>query len=458
MTDVFRASTVTDGETMVMDDPVYSACPLPEVAEALGPYIHTREETERIRRIITSALQKDGSQVSKLNAISLANGTVELSESALSGCTGVRKAYFRALQAHQHAQQRLETLRAEIKVTQDTPSPGRDRIRHDEIKSTSAKGIIDQIRSSQRHEKLCIIEEAFARISAQAPTTTSLDYVLNETPVAPKVIQPRDPSHQEDSSARVAAMLLELKKTVLQAQSELNRTKEVTRYSENLHSAATSTGVDGHIHGLREARATLIALIEGELANVSEEPEDSDQSNCHPSEGFDEEASQDERAKVISAYEQYIEARQLLVMVLDQRPSASRNLAASTTPSGDAASVTALQDDARAVSYAHLLPLISGLRKASEDQQSLMQQSAYLRRQMSLASTERRQTTLRLADESLMVEPGSTEAGAWAAAATEARTKDAKTIAAQVEAGKSHLGNARDTLGRIDAIAQHNLA
>src|ERR1700761_6761094 len=98
-------------------------CPLPEVAEALRPFIRPREEVTNIRRGLQAHLQNqlraNGATVSSIDLAS--PGTVVL-DTPSNSLSGVRKAYWRALKAHNAAQSKYDALRAEIDQLQRVKS------------------------------------------------------------------------------------------------------------------------------------------------------------------------------------------------------------------------------------------------------------------------------------------------------------------------------------------------
>jgi hypothetical protein len=97
-------------------------CPLPELAEALRPYIRPREEIAEIRRGIDSLLnqhiQDDNVPISKVT-LSLAETSAQ--STLNSPFNGARRAFMQAIIARQKAQSQYDALKAELDFLQHTP-------------------------------------------------------------------------------------------------------------------------------------------------------------------------------------------------------------------------------------------------------------------------------------------------------------------------------------------------
>ena len=266
-------------------------------------------------------------------------------------------------------------------------------------------------------------------------------------------IEPRaEAQATQEPSDDIRPMLLELKRAIVRAQHELVRTKAVSQSRSHGRGLAASTDGEPRIYALCQARDTLIRLIEAELAKVSDSA-DAGHDEMLSTQRPDEPALENKLKAVEVAYDHYIEARQILVTVLSEGSSGSRSLAASTTPNiSDARTVPRIHE--AMASHTHLLPLVSRLSKAAEEQQAHQQQSSYLKRQLAAASAEDRRLISRLADECLMVEPGARDTKAWADAAREARVRDSWFVRARLDEGTSHLSTAHETMARIRQIAE----
>lgn len=98
------------------------SCPIPQVEDALSPYIHTRQETHRIRQTLTEYLKKQLQDDSEqpLSHLSLTCPPPSLKANTTSiPSEGLYKQYLEALAAHQRAQERYAAIKEEIHELND---------------------------------------------------------------------------------------------------------------------------------------------------------------------------------------------------------------------------------------------------------------------------------------------------------------------------------------------------
>jgi hypothetical protein len=90
-------------------------CPIPQVEDALSPYIHTRQETIRIRQSLTEYLKKHLQDEQPLSHLSLTCPPPSLKATTTSiPSDGLYKQYLEALTAHQRVQDRYAAIKDEI--------------------------------------------------------------------------------------------------------------------------------------------------------------------------------------------------------------------------------------------------------------------------------------------------------------------------------------------------------
>lgn len=425
-------------------------CPIPDVQEALRPYIHPRQETTRIRRTLGASLPINASTAHPLTLTSTdALPAVSRTGSAPpEAFTGVRRLYIKALQAHQAAQQKLSRLRAELDALQHT-SQAPHAVEHD---SSAARDRVAHLRQQRRLQKLKLIDAAFGDVAssaqAQASDSPPLEHLVQSYSNVP--VPPLASSQLQGPDAELELRLLGLKKAVLVAHAATETETSLPAAQTN-GSSPTGYG-DGEQAGrnrviaVQAARDELITWIETELAKI---PEDGGDAETEQDQGLvmsntpSDEGGLD---AVAALYARYIVARRALVDAIQTTPSAT----ASTPPSSDTnAHSSAPQTPDPPSTSSTLLPYLQSLHTLSSHEAALLQQSAYLRRQLSTASQETQALILRLAEESHLVAPGTQGTGRWLEAARKARERLREVVERRVREGDGELGGARDVLGRL---------
>lgn len=98
------------------------SCPIPQVEDALSPYIHTRQETHRIRQALTEYLKTQLHHDSEqpLSHLSLTCPPPSLKAKTTSiPSDGLYKQYLEALTARRRAQERYAAIKEEIHELND---------------------------------------------------------------------------------------------------------------------------------------------------------------------------------------------------------------------------------------------------------------------------------------------------------------------------------------------------
>ena len=99
------------------------------------------------------------------------------------------------------------------------------------------------------------------------------------------------------------------------------------------------------------------------------------------------------------------------------------------------------------------LPGIMSLLQQAEGKETLLQQSTYLSKQVKASVNAMHLAVGRLADESLLVEPGVDKTSAWSAAAGVARDQDADLVTTRLQDGNEHVDRAVDIIIRLRKLA-----
>lgn len=439
---------------------VLEGCPLPkEVAEALQPYIKTRQEVEHVRRGLQASFP-----VSTLD-------TARKSYSETpepGGLTGVRKAYLQALQAHRVAQERYDALKTELEqLSRSEPTPGGAQ---GNTTAFLTESYVPLVRQRERRRKLAIVEKTLAKITAAGGDTVveSFDKVakreVGELPHPPSTSGYADRELESDYD------LTRLKKAILSTKRELEEHEELSAQANGIAEGDINPHAD--LKALQKTHSELTAWMENQLAMISDVDSTKDGSSSTYS-AADNSAGEEAAfslSDIENLYKQYLDSRQRLLRVVshqerqDSSPSSSPDTTRrrSTSPTTPTTTTTTLDSDPSLPAPSELiLPYLSRLTSTKQTSQSLSQQTTHLRRQLTLAETQTQDILTRLADESHLVQPehhhhrrrgGAPQGQDWREAAEEAREATVNIVKKRVESGNAFAEQAVQTLGSIHGL------
>lgn len=440
---------------------VLEGCPLPkEVAEALQPYIKTRQEVEHVRRGLQASFP-----VSTLD-------TARKSYSETpepGGLTGVRKAYLQALQAHRVAQERYDALKTELEqLSRSEPTPGGAQ---GNTTAFLTESYVPLIRQRERRRKLAIVEKTLAKITAAGGDTVveSFDKVakreVGELPHPPSTSGYADRELESDYD------LTRLKKAILSTKRELEEHEELSAQANGIAEGDINPHAD--LKALQKTHSELTAWMENQLAMISDVDSTKDGSSSTYS-AADNSAGEEAAfslSDIENLYKQYLDSRQRLLRVVshqerqDSSPSSSPDTTRrrSTSPTTPTTTTTTLDSDPSLPAPSELiLPYLTRLTSTKQTSQSLSQQTTHLRRQLTLAETQTQDILTRLADESHLVQPehhhhrrrggGAPQGQDWREAAEEAREATVNIVKKRVESGNAFAEQAVQTLESIHGL------
>lgn len=408
-------------------------CPLPELAEALRPYIKPRDEIAEIRHGIDSLLsqhvQDDNVPISKVT-LSIAETSAQ--STLNSPFNGARRAFMQALIARQRAQSQYDTLKAELDLLRYAPA----KENHDK-KENPVGDTVALIRQRQRRDKLLVIDKALDDLEKVRHTSRYADPSELLNGIQSQIPPPLAQQSQDESLAEAQSHLFELQKAVLRAQSTIQSTPRISSSQQPI------TEEWKRAYALRRARDELIAWIEDELAKLSEDEghmgPDLDMPGDSGAELFDE-----IKATLSDLYSKYIASRERLLRVLHTQSKSDTD---SVEPMPAKQQPTSNDESSNGTALAsQVLPFIGILRSTAQEEAALMQHTSYLRRQITTVSAEAEQLLVRLSDESHMVRPGTSYTTAWAEAAIEARNGDKDAIHSRLVTGETSIDGVRKVL------------
>lgn len=420
-------------------------CPLPELADALQPYILPRDDAARIRHVADLVLHEyhEGSEQTITRFTTLPSADVARSIKPRSP-SGIRSAYANAIVAREKARNRLSRLRAELAASQE------DTRNHDlsrpEANLDETLSAISSIRWEQRRRKLKIFECGINELETQRHQSQHADVnnVLNNDKHTFAPPPPDVGDHEGNSRQDVTSKITQLKKAVLQSQSLVN-TKCTTYSDEACSVLPDETSENPHFTALTRTRDHIISWLENELSRI---PEDDDLARDASTPSTNTGAGQQVMEEHVHAtYKNYLDKRKALIGVVSAMESAKVEMLETNHGHGDVAALRSSQlQQKTACLAADILPYAKELSSIVEGEAALMQESTFVRRQLAWSLERTRQLVHRLADESHLVAPGVTDTREWARAGKEARADDAEMIHSRLIVGENSFRRAHEAV------------
>jgi hypothetical protein len=408
---------------------------LSQVAELLNPFIRTREEVAAIRRDLQQYLGTHlESNDTSLNLLSVPNIRRISSESPPSALSAVRGAYWRSLKAQSAAQAKHDALQGDIEqLKRKQASSGANA---DNTSGATGEGYLGLLRQRERHRKLKVVDRALSKMSTDTDkTSSSFDDVVKgrvgEVPVPPST----QPSISRDPE--VEANFTELKKAVISTKRRINQHKISSATNEE-----QNVPPEVEVAGLQKALQELTMWMEDQLTIIAETEPEQNASKDPVTNGGEEAHASVEDIEVL--YDRYLEARQRLVRNVNhgtQTDAAAHHeewLAELSNPRTTSSPLPPTKTPGNVI-----VPFIPKLLAVKAEEQSFVQQSAYLRRQLSDSESGTARLIERLADESHLVQPGASQGIDWANAVATDTTEE--SVLQRLEIGKTYTSSATET-------------
>ncbi|KIW07981.1 uncharacterized protein PV09_01880 [Verruconis gallopava] len=446
-------------------------CPISSVEDALAPYIHTREKTTRIRQILTQLVKKNVENDSEPThvALSLPLSSIKLRDSTglAIPIEGLYKQYFKALEAYRQARERYDTIKDELNHVLQKDAEQEQSVPK-AISTEIAREYADLLRQRRQQRKMEIVQTALANLLDAKPNIVSLDMkssirdMLGDPPQPPMTTL----EGGGDADAKVQELTFQLKKELLIAKSKLSEAKTAEEAAKNRQTNG-ATDIGEKVSVLREARDELISWVEGELAKIPEDEVEASQVELSfiGEEDDDVKASgsnlsNDEVTKrVEELYSQYVVSRQRYIAEVEAALNRAPKLevaeqtgaGANKAPAAQRVMQPGSESRLSPIQASQLLPYLTIMTSTTRDEALLQQQISHLRRQLILASDETNNIIQRLAGESLLVPPDSTQTSSWAKAAGEASEKTKSLVLEQMIEGEASVAQAKRVLEGLKA-------
>ena len=205
------------------------------------------------------------------------------------------------------------------------------------------------------------------------------------------------------------------------------------------------------LKGLQKAHNELTAWMEQQLALISDVGSAKDTSDGSSTKSTQNGDSSQDMVEIESLYELYLGARQRLLDVVAHPPSAI------SPPSSPPDMIRRGSDtgmlESRTTTSETLLPFIATLTSFRQEEQQLLQQTAYTRRQLASAEAQNEALLSRLADESHLVQPdsrrGVPRGREWAEAAANAGAATKEEVDGRLRSGHVSADSAAKSLRAI---------
>lgn len=308
----------------VGDNPV-----LTSVAQSLKPFIKTRQEALRVRRILSLYLASaiGGLSEDTISPLSLAVPGRDVYVKAIPpGISGIRKDYLLALRANAKARDSYEqTLRQMSLATENSP-----KVNQGEQEGCGALHVstyLDLAQLQKQYEKLKIIQgylDEFRKKVAASDDGFSVSPIRQDADsndFTPPTVEKHIPTNASGIDNQSRTLITQLEKAVLRANDALERER---RLLDKLKSKNRSIGKPGHAVqltqatktlALRKTRDELVSWIEQKLAKVNE-AEDNPRAQSPLGSINSATAIEQHKGEIEKTYQRYLGVRRSIVDVL----------------------------------------------------------------------------------------------------------------------------------------------
>lgn len=460
-----------------------------KIADALSPYVQTRQETLRIRRILTlfvaQSIENSHIKVPSPRSLAVPDDDTRVRHIPPE-FTGVRKRYLHALQTHIKAREAYERQvrgpdEAEVKAIRQNERNARN--------GTSAAITIqlELLQEQRKYQRLKILQKYLDQLAKQEAAKSNH---LSVESIA-KAVLPLPELHSgtiaESEHTRSAKDLtLRLQKAVLRAKNNLEIERgQLERLKSNGSSEENSAKVgskapDRRVLALSQTRDELIYWIEQQLAKSTEQENEESRIQSSRTDKIPLNIAR-RRKDIEERYEEYLRARRSLISSLSKMydpimstPIETQETSSSQRCEGD----DTLHQEADLV-----LPyVIESFIPAADTHKTYLQQESYLAKILQSEINETDKVLSKMADESHLLSNHSSQAAdlrfesleyfahniyteseseetritqkaqAWASAVMAASTAKRIAVEERLDSGEAHISIARELIGELQEI------
>ncbi|PVH98564.1 hypothetical protein DM02DRAFT_673277 [Periconia macrospinosa] len=430
--------------------PTPPPCPVSNIDRALSSYVHSREETLKIRATLTSYLTASLRPVNSPSQNHHLNQECPQDITAASknppGVAGLRREYLEVIKAQSAAQSRYRQLQSsldDLRHGHSTASHPESNRKHDD---DTMQVYIELLRQRRGVSELHIIQD-------------SLEKLLNANPInglqEPKALvadaigeQPNLPAERLEKLSRPGdenSLTLKVKKEVISASSAMERAKSARSKAKNTSRDAPK--LQEQVYALGRAREEMIDWVQIELAKIEEQSVIEDVSPIkratQPMSSIDLASSE---SQIRKTYESYTASRQAAIKSHLSLQEISDAGQAIETPQTKAQQIDADQCNEHLLDvFAKVLPHLPNLMHIDSVERDLVQQMVYLQAQIHAADEETTEHLLRLAGESHMLPSGSKAVETWGTVTVEMEGANEGFV-------KARIADSRQEISRVSTI------
>ncbi|KAI4160651.1 MAG: hypothetical protein LQ342_005584 [Letrouitia transgressa] len=395
-----------------MDSASAQDFPLPRVAQALGPYIKTRQEVQRIRQILSLYVArciKDAcDQDQSLSALAVPDRHVEVLQ-VPPELTGSRKDYLKALQKNVKARRdNAEIIKKLDRLTSEDARQEKHRGNAELAEAAATLHSLDQQKA--KHEKLQIILDhvtLLAQKDVTKPEFLDRDVILGQVGSKPESSTIGRDQIRAKSDEGDITPLLQLKMAVLRARSAAEKEKKLLHNVRTKYDLDSKDSIDrsanikrAKIFALSQTRDELISWIEQALAKGSQLGDATSPALGHNGEPVD---INQHKNLIEKAYTRYLRVRSSLNALVSQTMLHVPEL---NTMASDTVNQTneTKSSQVNSTEAATILPyVVEHLKPAAEMQESILQVESYTSRRLGSENQATIRLLDRLADESSLL-------------------------------------------------------
>jgi hypothetical protein len=419
--------------------PAATPCPVSNIDRALSSYVHSREETLKIRRTLakylTASLRPANTSARNHHVNHECPQILSAASTNPPGLRGVRNEYLEALRTKSAAQARLRELQASLNELQNrhiSKPPTKTDSQQD---SESIRNYVNLVRRRGSFAELQLIQDSLEKLLNANP----IDSSKGPRTLVTKAIgeQPDPPAQQLEKLSDLdedANVILKVKKEVLEASSSMERANAARVEAQN--ASRESPNLEEQIYALGCARDEMVEWVQEELSKMEEES------------GFFEDASPVKRSIVSDSgldlassehliretYEHYTASRAATIRSHEsiQHPQSSQG-----STSNHGSHVVKNKEDQELQNqptriFTKLLSHLPNLSHVDNNERALLQQAVYLQTQINSTDEETGEHLSRLAGESHLLPSGSKGVESWGKVAVEIEKTNENFIHDQV--------------------------
>lgn len=339
------------------------------------------------------------------------------------------------------ARERYEGLRTELDIVRRDVSGGDGSV------SGGQEECLALLRAREQRRRVGVIRRAAEAVEAEGMEVMGAkidDVVRKAVGDAPVLPGQRGGLMSGGEREEAELRVVELKKAILRAKVTIEKTERQQQEA--------SEGGESELYALQQARNELIGWIEAQLSLIGDAQAEETNTPSWPNKSANDDNEETPIAspeEITQLYDRYLSARHSLLATIQQTHDLSPLAPAPPSP----VQTRSTQDtDPSTTTASALLPFIPHLLAAQSTEQALIQQAAFVRRQLAASEASSERQLRRLADESHLVQPGASRGGDWVRAGEEVGEATGEYVLAKAMAGERASGEADGLLSRLECI------